>query len=171
MEKIKIKKISKLVALLDHLLLPVVKVLGKLNADSIQETHSWHLQQINPNLVNRKMALRMPSDDKSIHQKYRLFLFHAPLLGGWTKYTVYEVGPEIKLPFYVGWTEYNSDGSVEKTIVHKLPIYKREIRLLNGTPFFHVEAFALSSDGVQVSIKSSDKGVLGENKDSDIRLF
>lgn len=171
MNNIKVKELSGAERFFDKLMFPVMLILGKLRKDSVQETHAWHIQKIDSNWVNTKMSLKMPLDDTSVHQGRNLFLFHAPIFGGWSRYSVYEVALDVKLPFHVGWIKRDKKSSKVESCVNRLPIFERKIRLLNGTPRFDVIMFAVSSEGVQVPIKKVDKGKLGDNKDADIRLF
>jgi len=167
MGKIIVKKISAFEHILDIIMRPIMIFLGKFKADSIQETHVWHSQEINPNLIDIGATVKMPSNDDSIYKKYCLFLFHAPLLGGWTKYTVFEIGPKNKPPFFIGWIDHKKS----KAFVNRLPIYGRRIRFLNCTNLFDISAFAISSDGTQIPINKIKEGKLGTGIDKDIRLF
>lgn len=165
--KIIIKKVSTIESILDKLIFPIMIVLGKFNVDSINETHPWHIQKIDLNPINLSMTIKMLSNDNSIHKKRHSFLSHSPLLGGWIKYSIYEVSAGTKLPFFVGWIDHKKS----KAFLNRLPIYDRKVRLLNGTNLFDISAFAISSEGTQIPISKVGEGKLGTNADKNIRLL
>lgn len=167
MSKIVIKKLSVLERFLDMIMLPIMMVLGKFKVDSIQETHPWHVQEIDLNLVDLNMVIKMLPKDKSIYKKRNLFLFHAPLFGGWTRYTVFEVDYNNSTPFFIGWVDHKKS----KAFINRLPIFDRKIRLLNGTELFKISVFAVSSGGTQIPVSRIGEGKLGTNVDKYIRLL
>ena len=167
-----IKKAPIILRLLDYLMLPLMFALGGFKFDSIQETHPWHIQKVNPNKIDLRLATQFyKGNDSSRFLKRNLFLFHAPLLGGWKNYSVFEVCQSSKLPFYIGWIGHNDKDRKDRAYIQRLPIHNSKIRLLNGTSFYTNAFFAFDTKGKQVILKRISEGKLGTNKDTKIRLF
>jgi len=167
--KISIKKVPLVLRILDKALIPIMMALGGFKMDSTQET-PWHIQNVNTNEIDFNLAVRLPANDQSIYKKRNIILFHAPIFGGWTEYSIFEVNSNTELPFFIGWIEHRDFQNVN-IFVHKLPIYNQKIRVLNGPTNMNMSVFAISSDGKQISISLVRGGKLGCNLDANIRLF
>jgi len=170
--KIKVEKLKPWTRLCDKLYLPIMFLVGGFKADSIQETHPWHIQKLNHQLIDAEKASPIfRGNDKSVFKKHAIFLFHMPILGGWRDYSIYEIDENAPTPFNVGWIEISPEHPNPSVFVNKLPIYERKIRLLDGSSLYQMAVFAVSKDGRQIPVTRVGGGKLGENKDSDIRLF
>jgi hypothetical protein len=159
--------------LADKLMKPIMFVLRGYKTDSLQETHKWHVYNIDPKRIDLSLAVENHGKDKS---KYSIenkasFLFHAPILGGFRDFSVYEVNQR-DAPFYVGWIVYrSSDNELLKAQVQKLPIKSSQIRLLDGTSKSWGYFFALNKDGNQIIIKKIGAGSIGDKSYTNVKLF
>ena len=154
----------------DILMLPVMFVLRGCVLDSLQATHVWHVQPIDPGDIDQKLAVRGENGDRSRFDGRFSFLFHAPILGGWKKFSVYEVD-EASAPFHIGWINKNLRTGAVESAIHKLPITKTRIRMLDGTPSFQTSFFAVDSAGKQIPLRCVGHGKLGDGQYLSIRLF
>ena len=169
---LKPRSISPYYQVADCLMTPVMYVLGDFKADSLQHTHPWHIQVVDPKLINLDLATpAAQGDDNSHFDKSDSFLFHAPIFGGWKKYSIYEAPTSNNEPFYIGFTQKNLDGTYQKSSIIKLPIYDGRIRMLNGPSKYTTIFFAVNKDGQQLPIKKIGKGTLGSGADTEIPLY
>ena len=146
-------------------------VLRGFKFDSLQETHPWHAYQINPKDVDFRLAVATHGTDTTWYRGRSAFLFHAPILGGWKQFSVYEVD-RANVPFHIGWVMYEGrSGKLIEAAIHKLPIRDTHIRTLDGPPSFHGHFFAVDTNGRQVPLRVTGRGRLGDGKYLSVRLF
>ena len=147
-------------------------ILGGFRRDSIQETHPWHCyRKFDPGHIDLKMAISNIGNEEHSFRRHFLFLFHAPILGGWKNYIALRPVSDDR-PFYVGWLVRNTKtNELLEIAINKLPIHDDEVRLLNGPPHYSVYFFVLNASGQQAKAKLIGKGRLGDNKYPNSRLF
>ncbi|MFZ1250454.1 MAG: hypothetical protein WAR37_03370 [Candidatus Microsaccharimonas sp.] len=155
---------------LDYLLIPVMFILGGFKMASLQETHPWHSWRIfSVEDVDKSKAVVTKGTDSKSYSKHFLFLFHAPLFGGWKNYSVYTPMQSIQ-HFHIGWIVYKQGVVIEKGI-HKLLIKNGAIRTLDGPLSYETVFFAINENGKQIALRKKDSGQLGDGRFSEFRLF
>ena len=156
--------------LIDILMIPVMYVLGCFKLDSLQETHPWHSwRNFSENDINKNDSVTITGTDQKTFVKHFLFLFHAPIFGGWKNYSVYSPENNVRL-FHIGWIVYENE-TLKEVGISKLPIKNGAIRMLDGPPAYVVTFFAINGEGNQIKIKRIGNGRLGDNRYRGIRLF
>ena len=168
--KLKIPKTLFIFRVIDILMIPLMYVLGGFKSDSLQETHPWHSwRDFSENDIDIKESVVTFGTDEKTFSKHFLFLFHAPLFGGWKNYTVY--APTNGTPiFHIGWIVH--ENTILKEIgISTLPIKNGAIRMLDGPPTYKVNFFAIDKNGNQVALHKVGSGRLGDYKYRGIRLF
>jgi len=160
------KPLSRPLKAVDTLLQPVMYTLGGFKSDSIQETHPWHIQEIDPELVNPELSVVIKGSAEERMNSHKLFLFHAPILGGWRHYTLLEAEEE----FHIGWVA-RVRGKLAQAAVHRLRIDNSQVRMLNGPEGSETEYFAVSPNGTQSNLDMAGAGILGDHQFPDIRLL
>lgn len=158
--------------LYDKLMVPVMFVLRGFRTDSLQETHTWHSYDIEAKKIDLKLAVKNRGKDHSrFTQDKQQFLFHAPVIGGWRNFSVYEVDAA-QVPFHIGWMIYRaSDNKLMAAQLHRLPINNNRIRMLDGNDKSWGYFFAVNAKGEQVLLKKVGSGRIGDGTFTDIRLF
>jgi hypothetical protein len=157
----------------DKFMVPIMFALRGFRTDSLQETHTWHPYRISVDKLDFKLAVESHGKDKSKFKfgSLTLFLFHAPILGGWRDFSVYEVD-QTSTPFHIGWVVYrSSDNKLLNASVQRLPIQANRIRMLDGPTTSWGYFFAVNSKGEQISLKKIGQGRVGDGAYTDIRLF
>lgn len=150
----------------DSLMRPLMVALGGFKPDSIQETHPWHVQTVDPDLVNPDLSVCVTGACEKI-RGHKLFLFHAPIFGGWRNYTLFEAGQE---EFHIGWVS-RVNGELFQAAVNRMALTDGRVRMLNGSEGSETEFFAVSPEGEQVELHVAGSGVLGDNQFPDTRLL
>lgn len=146
--------------LADIALRPLMYVLGGFLQDSVQNTHPWHVLEINPNLVDPELSVMVQGQEERLSKRYGP-LFH--MFGGWKGYTAL-VLPESKKPLHIGWV-HRKQGEVAQASVNRLSLPSQcVIRALTGPQNTTTQFFAVNSTGEQVKIKYRGQGVLGDNQ-------
>lgn len=148
-------------------------VAGGCKLDSIQETHRWHCQKINPILIDHNLSVIVEGTDNSKYTN-RIFpvpIFHIPILGGWKNYIVLKAESN-RSEWHIGWVHLRySEGFIPRHSVHKLKLTNDKIRMLS-LPKGHITVFfAVSQEGSQIPLTKIGEGFLGDNKNKKIRLF
>lgn len=151
----------------DTLMRPIMYTLGGFKPDSIQETHPWHVQNIDPTLVDPELSTVMKGNSEEKLNSHQLFLFHVPALNGWKHYTLLESAED---EFHIGWIS-RARGKLAQAAIHRLRIDDGHIRMLNGPGDSEAELFAVDTKGKQIGIKTAGDGVLGDNQFPGVRLF
>ena len=144
--------------LADAAMRPLMFALGKFKSDSIQETHPWHIQRVDPDLVDHELAVRVTGEKELLKAKYGP-LFH--MFSGWKHYATLEAEP----PFHIGWS------TLTQTAINRLLIEDDAVRMLVGPEGTETTFFALSPDGEQVKLRKIGQGVLGDNQFPGTRLL
>lgn len=157
---------------IDYAMIPIMYILGGFKKDAMQETHPWHsYRAFDPASIDKGLAVESKGTDARTFKRHFLFLFHAPIFGGWKHYIALSpISPTT--PFFIGWLVYNSNTNkiVEKGI-NKLPIHSGTIRTLVGPPTNTVYFFAVDKNGQQIKLDETGRGTLGDKKFPGIRLF
>lgn len=171
---IEVRNVSLSMRLGDLLLWPIMFLLGGVKRDSIQETHFWHSQPIDPKEIDSALSVSLAGDDPSTVLTNKVFpfpAFHAPIFGGWRNYSVLQV--QFADPkWHVGWIHRAfTPGSRPRAHVHRLGIAEREVKVLTQPHGFVTEYFAIGSSGEQLPLKCIDRGVLGDLKYPQIKLL
>lgn len=158
--------------MVDFFMIPVMFVLGGFRRDSMQETHPWHVfRGFEAGDINRELAVASRGDDTDGFQRHLLFLFHAPIFGGWKNYSVLAPKEPVS-EFRIGWLVYHAEtGELIEKGVNKLPVTNGAIRLLNGPPYYSSHFFAVDAEGKQVAMQKTGQGRLGDGKNPGVRLF
>ena len=158
--------------LADKLMVPVMIVLRGFRLDSLQETHAWHpYRHIDPKDIDLRMAVAARGTDGTVYKGRYSFLFHAPIFGGWKRYSVYEVA-QADVPFHIGWIVDDAHtGKHIETAIQRLPIQDTCIRMLDGPPNYQGYFFAVNAEGLQVPLRVIGHGTLGDGKYRAVRLF
>lgn len=169
--RIRIQPLPAYTKLLDKLMVPIMFVLRGFQLDSLQETHAWHPQAIDAGLVDRSLGVVAEGTDATRYHRNALFLFHAPIFGGWRNFSVYEVGPA-DVPFRIGWARMlTTTGEVTEAKVQRLLIHDRRVRMLDGPPTYRILFFALNERGEQVRLRKVGSGQVGDRTFAHIRLL
>jgi hypothetical protein len=153
--------------LADSLMQPLMHTLGGFKSDSLQETHPWHIQKIDPSLINSELSTKVKGSSEEKMNSHNIFLFHAPVFGGWKHYTLLEAAEE---EFHIGWIA-KVRGELSQAAIHRLKISTGQVRMLDGPKDSETEYFAVNPDGIQIDLKISGKGILGDNQFPDTRLL
>jgi hypothetical protein len=154
-------------------LIPIMFMLRGFKSDSLQETHPWHIKNIDARKVDLSLSVLNHGSDRSKYGKRGLlsFLFHAPIFGGWKDFSVYEVDA-LRKPFYVGWLTYrSSDDKLISAQLNRLKIKYPRIRLLDGNELTWGYYFAIDADGYQLKLRKVGQGKIGDKSYLDVRLF
>jgi len=164
---------SKYYKSMDQVLEPIMLILGGFKKDSVQQTHPWHVRNIDPNLISKENSLSFEgSDYYTIYKTQKGPGFHIPILGGWKKYVVLEVESS-NTPWYIGWIVYdkNNNGEIIFSQININPINQNKVKVLSGSPNLYGYFFAIDKKGNQIKVEKIGDGVLGDNKYKDISLF
>lgn len=162
-------KLPKIYRIADFLLIPIMFILGGFKKDSIQETHPWHVwRKFNLEEIDTSKTTTHKGTDTSVYKKHYLFLFHAPLFGGWKNYSVLESAHRDS--FYIGWGMYEGDVLAGKGL-NRLLIKDGRVRMLDGPLNYHGFYFGINEKGEQVVLKKVGRGRLGDRKYPGVRLF
>lgn len=158
--------------IIDTLMIPIMFALGGFKKDSIQETHPWHsYRSFDPKKINTRLCVVSTGSDDKTFKRHFLFLFHAPILGGWRHYLAVSPKKPLNL-FYVGWIVMNSEThTIIEHGIQKLPIHDRAIRVLTGPPVNTTYFFTVNAEGEQVAADTIGQGILGDHLFPDTRLF
>ena len=168
--KFKIPRTPFICRIVDFLMIPIMYILGGFKLDSIQETHPWHSwRKFSEEEINIEDSVTITGTDNRTFRKHFLFLFHAPLFGGWKNYSVYSP-VKSGVVFHIGWIVYENGSQIEAGI-NKLLIKNGSIRMLDGPPNYRVSFFGVDKDGSQIKIYKTGSGRLGDHKYPGIRLF
>ncbi len=171
MSPFKLPKMNPMLQFADSALTPIMFILGGFKSDSVQQTHAWHsFRDFDLKDVDLDQAVPHAGTDNRSFKRHFLFLFHAPIFGGWKNYIVLAPKQPIDT-FFIGWIIY--DKSTNKLLekgIHKLPI-KNRIRMLSGPPNYKGYFFAVDKNGNQIEIKQAGSGILGDHKYPGTRLF
>lgn len=157
---------------IDILMIPIMLILGGFKTDSIQETHPWHsFRDFDPKDINTDLSVLSAGTDSKMLKRHFLFLFHAPLLGGWRDYLV--IAPvEPMATLHVGWIVRNTQtNALIEHGIQKLPVTNGAIRVLTGPPINTVHFFIVDKNGTQVAAQTVGEGTLGDHRFPAIRLF
>lgn len=169
MSQLKPSKTPSALRAIDMCMIPVMFLLSGCKKDAIQETHPWHCYRgFKPEQIDANKTVTV-SGEESLTRHF-LFLFHAPILGGWKKYCVLAPASNTQA-FYVGWIVQNDQGELVDHGINKLPIFDSEVRLLKGPINHSTQFFAVDADGNQVSLQKVDDGELGDGRHSGSRLL
>ena len=168
---IKIVPLAQAFRLADKLMVPIMFILRGLRFDSLQETHPWHVQPIDPQQIENDLTITIDGTDPSNFKPGHSFMFHAPLFGGWSNFTVFEIDKKYG-PFHIGWLAYDSQtGKLKQAAVHRLPINNNQIRMLDGPASQRTSFFAVDADGKQIPLTRIASGRLNDGTFTKVRLF
>lgn len=168
--EVKIPQTLLIFRIIDFLMIPGMYILGGFKRDSIQETHPWHVwREFSEKSINSQDAVTINGTDSRTFRRHFLFLFHAPIFGGWKNYSVYSLFDTSRV-FHIGWIVYEN-GTLKEKGVNKLPIKNGSIKMLDGPPASMITFFGVDIDGKQVKIHKTGNGRLGDGKYRHIRLF
>ncbi len=136
-----------------------------------QETHRWHIQNLEHELVHKidaTQTISVASTDMSIRMP-GYALFHLPLFGGWRDYIVLKANTTE--PWHIGWyTE--KDGHIIRFDLHKLTLQNESVRLLKGLQDRTTTFFAVNQDGVQIALTEIGHGRIGDMSEfQSVRLL
>jgi hypothetical protein len=169
------KRAGRFVRCLDAGMVPLMNALGGFRPDSIQETHSWHCTRLDPRKTSpadsRSVWLEGSDPSHATNRAWPFPVFHAPVLGGWTRYVVLRVEAPTR-PWHLGWIHHRvAPGSRPKSAVHSLEIFDDEVRVLTQPVGFLTQFFAIDPGGIQLSLSVAGAGALGDRKFPGRRLF
>lgn len=172
---VRIEELSSAVKVGDLALWPVMYLLGGLKKDSVQRTHFWHSQKIDRGEIRKELCVRIVGDDTQAtvrsNRVWPFPLFHAPVFGGWRKYTVLEVEGAAGL-WHIGWMhEQAPAGSRLLATVQRLALHEKRVRVLNQSPGFVTEYYAFSPQGEQLPLRAVDEGWLGDMRYAAVPLL
>lgn len=173
MKHFSIPKLPLFFRVLDYAMVPIMFVLGGFNRDSMQETHPWHsYRNFDVRTIDSRLTVAHTGTEVSRLKQHFVFLFHAPLFGGWKNYSVY-MPAEARRPFFIGWVIYDTQSTKKlcEIGINKLSIYDASIRMLDGPPNYTGYFFAIDSSGKQIKLERTGSGRLGDNKYPGLRLF
>lgn len=175
--KIHIKNTPFYFRVLDFFLWPFMWLLAGTKLELPQETHYWHIQKIDCNIIEKTLSsdlnIVLEGDDKSRFSMdiSNFGLFHMPIFGGWKNYIILKA-ESFTHHWNIGWRIYsNTPVAASKCEIQKLPISSPFIKLLKGLPGQKVEFFAIDSDGSQAPLHLVGEGRLGDGKFRNVRLF
>lgn len=161
------KPLTKPLILADSFMRPVMYGLGGFRPDSIQETHPWHVQDIDPALIDPELSVTVTGSPLETMKAHYGFLFHMPIIGGWKQYTLFEAAEQ---RFHIGWAS-RVRNKLAQAAIHRLPLFDGHVRMLNGPEGSETEFFAVNPDGEQIELAATGSGVLGDNQFPDTRLL
>lgn len=173
--KIQVKKVAFYFRILDHLLWPFMWILAKGKVERPQESHRWHFQDIECDILEKIMdphlIVSIEGDDPSRFDINSLGLFHLPLFGGWKNYIILEAN-NFSRYWHVGWRIYRGGTkNLVRCQIQKLRISSSCIKLLKGVPGKRAEFFGVDDSGKQVSVRVVGEGKLGDGQFRNVRLF
>jgi hypothetical protein len=151
----------------DTLMRPLMHTLGGFKPDSLQETHPWHVQEIDHELIDPELTVTIKGSASESMKSHNVFLFHAPILGGWRNYTLFETA---QAEFHIGWVG-KVRGKLAQAAINRLLIFDGKVRMLNGPEGSETDFFAVDPDGIQIGIQSIGGGKLGDNQFPGTRLL
>ncbi len=171
MRRISIQPLPRYIQVLDALMVPVMFVLRDFRFDSLQETHAWHNQAIDATLLDPTLTAAPFETDANTLQRHCGFLSHAPIVGGWKKFTVLAISSK-DTPFRIGWvlTDARTGRSIQ-AVVQRLLTVDPQIRMLSGAAKIKTQFFALNRNGEQVELRAIGHGQLNDGKYLSVRLF
>lgn len=172
LKKLRVEQVPSYFRLLDYLMIPIMWILSGFKNDSPQETHHWHMQEIDPNLVPDKVGIAVMGDDKSKFKgRSPIGLNHMPIFGGWTNYVILQANG-IAGHWHVGWkVKFLAKGKKDICEIHKLKIYDDKIKVFKGINDSKKIFFGLDEAGKFIPLKIVGKGTLGDGKFNKVRLF
>lgn len=171
MSKFYVAAVPRYLRLVDVLMVPIMLLLRGLTSGPLQETHPWHVQRIDVKDLDLRLAIKSEGNDKTVYNGRYLFLFHAPMLGGWKNYSVYEVN-RASVPFHIGWVARDTKTNhLIEASVHRLPVYEERVRMLDGPPSYTTYFFAVDQSGEQIPLHRVGRGMIGDGNHSGIRQF
>lgn len=151
--------------LADIAMRPLMYVLGRGRMDSVQETHPWHVQHIDPNLVDDEMSVVILGDKEALSDRFGP-LHH--MFGGWKHYVTLEAEP----PFHIGWIfKKDSQPVPSQSAINRLQIEDKNVRMLAGPEGTRTQFFAVGPNGEQIGLRKIGQGVLGDNQFPGTRLL
>lgn len=159
-------------SLLDIALLPIMLVLSGFKPSDIQHTHPWHTYRgFDETTIDPALSVEIYGNDTSRIGKHALFLFHAPIIGGWKRYVV--LAPVSgERPFHIGWCVRSAvTGVVLDKGISRLPITAQSVRMLVGPPTQINKFFTVSSAGEQRAVALIGQGTIGDEHYENIPLF
>ena len=170
MLSLKPSKIPALFRLFDYIMIPLMFVLGGFKRDSLQETHPWHCyREFNVESIDIAKTLKVQGEERAF-KKHFLFLFHAPIFGGWKRYCV--LAPtNTGTPFHIGWIVKNIYDDIIDYGINKKPISDPAVRMLTGPTSHQTLFFAVDDTGNQLNLTKIGEGVLGDGKHPEFRLL
>jgi hypothetical protein len=172
MLRVSLPKTPSYFRIIDYAMIPLMYFLGGFKSDAVQETHPWHsFRGFNIDEVDRTLAIENTGTESTSFKQHFLFLFHAPIFGGWKQYVTF--APEVPVAsFNIGWIVY--DTHTKKLLdrgINTLPVTNGMIRVLSGPPNFTGYFFAVDANGEQIKLKEVGRGTLGDKQFPGIRLF
>lgn len=144
---------------------PLMLLLGRLDANSVQETHPWHVERIDPSLVAEDGTVVVNGKKEAVSGRFGP-LFH--MFGGWRHYVALQAEP----PFHIGWLfSKNNLDKPSQSAINRLQIDSDTVRMLSGPQGTETRFFAVSPSGKQVPLRKVGQGVLGDDQFPDTRLL
>ena len=142
---------------------PLMLALGRFNLDSVQETHPWHIQNINPEQIKADLSIHVEGKAETIPGRFGP-LFH--MFGGWKNYVALQAEP----PYHIGWV-FHKKGVIKQSAVDRLLIEGKNVRMLTGPQDTETQFFALKPSGEQILLEKIGEGVLGDKNFPKTRLL
>lgn len=173
MNSMEIPPLNPALRALDVALKPIMMLLAGAISESPQETHFWHTIEIDPDLIDSSISCRIRGNDSSRHgnQILPFPLFHAPIFGGWKRYSILQVMNACDT-WHIGWKIIESSKIDRKRCcLHRLPIRDKTIKMLTMPIGTDTLFFATNKHGMQIPVKEVAHGTLGDGKHPTIRLF
>lgn len=159
-----------LLRLVDYMMRPIMYLLGGGSSDAVQETHPWHVWRgFDPSEIDLTLAVKHKGTDTTKYTKRLLFLFHAPLFGGWKKYVVLKLTKNTAA-YNVGWVVKEGE-LIKEYGIQMLTLAAEPVRMLSGPKTCTTYFFAISADGVQQELTIIDQGTLGDHRHKKVRLL
>lgn len=167
----KIDGVSFYFRFLDLLLFPLMWILSGFKLELPQETHPWHMQEIDEMQIPKDKLIEFIGNDNSKFSNKDKPFFHVPVLGGWRDYIVLEAENYGKY-WRIGWIlKYHNSNQKTDSQIQKLKIKSPYIKLLSGIDDSKKYFFAVSENGNFADLKIVGSGTLGDGKFRNVRLF
>ena len=144
---------------------PLMTALGRFKTDSVQETHPWHIQNVDHELIDSALGMEASGQKETISGRLGP-IFH--MFGGWKNYVLLEAEP----PFHIGWIYRQSNKKeVAQSAINRLLLTEPQVRMLAGPKGSKTLFFATKPDGQQIQLQKTGQGVLGDKQFPGTRLL
>lgn len=165
-----IKPLNPFWKVLDITMAPFMWIIGGFKNQSLQETHRWHTQEINPNEIDKSLGVKVVGTEDTKILGHFLGVFHMPIFGGWKNYIIFNANTEEI--WHIGWLCYGkSESEYEFCQIQRLKLKNPLVKVLSGPKDQITYFFALNEKGNQIKLEKVAEGVHGDQKFKNTRFL